>query len=29
MIKDVGHFYQLEKPLEFSAALKEFVAGLR
>jgi 3-oxoadipate enol-lactonase len=29
VIKDVGHFYQLEKTLEFNAALKEFVNGLR
>ena len=29
VIKDVGHFCQLEKPLEFSAMLKEFVAGLK
>ena len=29
VMKDVGHFCQLEKPLEFSAMLKEFVAGLR
>jgi pimeloyl-ACP methyl ester carboxylesterase len=29
MIKDVGHFYELEKPLEFNAALREFVSGLR
>jgi len=29
VVKDVGHFHQLEKPLEFNAALKEFVAGLR
>jgi pimeloyl-ACP methyl ester carboxylesterase len=28
VIKDVGHFYQLEKPLEFNAALKEFIARL-
>jgi 3-oxoadipate enol-lactonase len=27
-VKDVGHFHQLEKPLEFNATLKEFVAGL-
>jgi 3-oxoadipate enol-lactonase len=26
VIKDVGHFYQLEKPLEFNAALQEFLA---
>lgn len=29
VVKDVGHFHQLEKPLEFNAALTEFVAGLR
>jgi pimeloyl-ACP methyl ester carboxylesterase len=29
VIKDVGHFYQLEKTLEFNAALQEFVSGLR
>jgi pimeloyl-ACP methyl ester carboxylesterase len=29
VIKDVGHFFQLEKPLEFNAALKEFVSTLR
>lgn len=29
VIKDVGHFFQLEKPLEFNAALKEFVSALR
>jgi pimeloyl-ACP methyl ester carboxylesterase len=28
VIKDVGHFCQLEKPLEFSAMLQEFVARL-
>jgi pimeloyl-ACP methyl ester carboxylesterase len=28
-VKDVGHFHQLEKPLEFNATLKEFVTGLR
>ncbi|HLW69463.1 MAG TPA: alpha/beta fold hydrolase [Candidatus Binataceae bacterium] len=27
-VKDVGHFHQLEKPLEFNATLKEFVTGL-
>jgi 3-oxoadipate enol-lactonase len=27
-IKDVGHFYQLEKPSEFNAVLREFVAGV-
>ena len=29
VMKDVGHFCQLEKPQEFSAMLQEFVAGLR
>jgi pimeloyl-ACP methyl ester carboxylesterase len=29
MLKDVAHFYELEKPLEFNAALREFVSGLR
>jgi 3-oxoadipate enol-lactonase len=29
VVKDVGHFHQLEKPLEFNAALKEFVSTLR
>ncbi|MGD0288735.1 MAG: alpha/beta hydrolase [Candidatus Binataceae bacterium] len=29
VVKDVGHFHQLEKPREFNAALKEFVAALR
>jgi len=29
VIKDAGHFCQLEKPLEFNAALKEFVSTLR
>ena len=29
IVKDVGHFFQLEKPLEFNAALKEFVSTLR
>ena len=28
VVKDVGHFHQLEKPLEFNATLKEFIAGL-
>jgi 3-oxoadipate enol-lactonase len=28
VIKDVGHFYELEKPLEFNAALQEFVSTL-
>jgi 3-oxoadipate enol-lactonase len=28
VLKDVGHFYQLEKPLEFNATLKEFIAPL-
>jgi pimeloyl-ACP methyl ester carboxylesterase len=27
-VKDVGHFHQLEKPLEFNATLKEFAARL-
>ena len=29
VIKDVGHFYQLEKTLEFNAALTEFVRGMK
>jgi pimeloyl-ACP methyl ester carboxylesterase len=29
VVKDAGHFCQLEKPLEFSAMLKEFVGGLK
>jgi pimeloyl-ACP methyl ester carboxylesterase len=29
VIKDVGHYYQLEKTIEFNAALQEFVSGLR
>jgi 3-oxoadipate enol-lactonase len=29
VISDVGHFFQLEKPLEFNAALKEFVSSVR
>jgi 3-oxoadipate enol-lactonase len=29
VVKDVGHFHQLEKPLEFNAALKEFVLKMR
>jgi pimeloyl-ACP methyl ester carboxylesterase len=29
VINDVGHFLQLEKPLEFNAALQEFVSTLR
>ena len=29
VVKDVGHFHQLEKPLEFNATLKEFVSALR
>ncbi len=28
VIKDVGHFYQLEKPMEFNAAVKQFIASL-
>lgn len=28
VIKDVGHFYQLEKPAEFNATLQEFVANV-
>jgi 3-oxoadipate enol-lactonase len=28
VVKEVGHFYQLEKPMEFNAAVKEFVASL-
>lgn len=26
IVKDVGHFYQLERPMEFNEALREFVA---
>lgn len=29
VVKDVGHFHQLEKPLEFNATLQEFAAGLK
>src|SRR5579859_3356864 len=29
VVKDVGHFHQLEKPQEFNATLKEFVGTLR
>ena len=29
VIPDVGHFYQLEQPMAFNAALREFVGGLR
>lgn len=29
VIRDVGHFYQLENPTQFNADLREFVAGLR
>jgi 3-oxoadipate enol-lactonase len=29
VVKDVGHFHQLEKPLEFNATLKEFIGTLR
>ena len=28
VIKEVGHFYQLERPMEFNAAVKGFIAGL-
>jgi pimeloyl-ACP methyl ester carboxylesterase len=28
VIKDVGHFCQLEKPMEFNTALKQFIASL-
>jgi 3-oxoadipate enol-lactonase len=28
VVKDVGHFYQLEKPAEFTAAVKQFIGGL-
>jgi 3-oxoadipate enol-lactonase len=28
VIKDVGHFYQLERPIEFNAAVKEFINSL-
>jgi 3-oxoadipate enol-lactonase len=28
VFKDVGHFCQLEKPMEFSSTVKEFISGL-
>lgn len=28
VIKDVGHFYQLEKPMEFNLAVKQFITNL-
>jgi pimeloyl-ACP methyl ester carboxylesterase len=28
VIKEVGHFYQLEKPAQFNAAVKQFIASL-
>jgi 3-oxoadipate enol-lactonase len=28
VIKEVGHFHQLEKPAEFNAAVKQFIASL-
>jgi pimeloyl-ACP methyl ester carboxylesterase len=29
VIKDVGHFYQLEKPAEFNAELGRFIASIK
>jgi pimeloyl-ACP methyl ester carboxylesterase len=29
VVKDVGHFHQLEKPIEFNATLQEFVSNLK
>ena len=29
VIKEIGHFYQLERPSEFNAALRGFLAELR
>lgn len=28
VIKEVGHFYQLEKPADFNVAVKQFIASL-
>jgi pimeloyl-ACP methyl ester carboxylesterase len=28
VIQEVGHFYQLEKPAQFNAAVKQFIASL-
>lgn len=28
VIEDVGHFYQLEKPIGFNSAVEEFITGL-
>jgi 3-oxoadipate enol-lactonase len=28
VIKDVGHFYQLERPTEFNSAVKQFITSL-
>jgi len=28
VVKDVGHFYQLEKPMEFNVAVEQFIANL-
>ena len=28
VLKDIGHFYQLERPAEFNAELRKFLAGL-
>jgi len=27
-LKDIGHFYQLERPAEFNAELRKFLTGL-
>lgn len=29
LVKDVGHFYQLEKPADFNATLREFLGGVK
>lgn len=29
ILEDIGHFYQLERPTEFNATLREFIAGLK
>jgi hypothetical protein len=28
VIKDAGHFREMEKPMEFDTAVKQFIAGL-
>jgi len=28
VIKDAGYFRQLEKPMEFDTAVKQFIAGI-